>query len=275
MDLQPDQRPALWDDHVASYETVFEPLTSAFAAQAIDRLAIAVDDRVIDVGAGCGAATLMLAGRGARVLSVDASLRMARRTRERLGAATAPPRGTGVAVMDGTRLAVADASMDAALSVLGVVLFPDAAAGMAEIARVVRPGGRAAVVTWTEPERYELMAELLAAVRSVIPDFPPPSSPPAQLRYRDPAVFRDLLGQAGLLDIVIERVSAPLVAPSSQWLAQRIAFAPGMAAMVGALGPRRDDVLDAFVHRLEISRGSGELRLQAVASIGVGRVGPR
>jgi SAM-dependent methyltransferase len=165
--------------------------------------------------------------------------------------------------------------MDAALSVLGVVLFPDAAAGMAEIARVVRPGGRAAVVTWTEPERYELMAELLAAVRSVIPDFPPPSSPPAQLRYRDPAVFGDLLDEAGLLDIVIERISAPLVAPSPRWLAQRIAFAPGMAAMVGALGPRRDAVLDTFVHRLETTRGSGKLRLQAVASIGVGRVGPR
>src|SRR5262249_34554083 len=191
---------ALWDDHVASYETVFEPLTGAFAAQAIDRLGVAADDRIIDVGAGCGAATLMLAERGARVLSVDASIGMARRTRERLGVSKVPTRGACVAVMDGTRLAVKDASMDAALSVLGVVLFPDAAAGMAEIARVVRPGGRAAVVTWTEPERYELMAELLAAVRSVIPDFPPPPSPPAQLRYRDPQAFRDFAGAARLPD---------------------------------------------------------------------------
>jgi hypothetical protein len=47
MDLQPDQRPALWDDHVSSYETVFEPLINAFAAPANERLAIATNDRVI------------------------------------------------------------------------------------------------------------------------------------------------------------------------------------------------------------------------------------
>jgi hypothetical protein len=34
-DLQPDQRPDLWDDHVYVYETVFEPFTAALAAHAI------------------------------------------------------------------------------------------------------------------------------------------------------------------------------------------------------------------------------------------------
>ena len=43
--------------------------------------------------------------------------------------------------MDGTALAIADATMAAALSVFGVVLFADAAAGMAEMTRVLRPGG--------------------------------------------------------------------------------------------------------------------------------------
>jgi SAM-dependent methyltransferase len=269
MDLQPDQRPALWDDHVSSYEAVFEPLTSAFAAQAIDRLGITTNERVIDIAAGCGAAAVMLADRGARVLAVDASVGMARRARERLGGLHDR---AGVAVMDGTRLAVADASLDAALSVFGVVLFAGASAGVAEMARVLRNGGRAAVVTWTEPERYELMAELLAAVRDVVPDFPPPPSPPAQLRYRDPEVFGNLLAQAGLRGIVIERASAALVACSPQWLADRMAFAPGMAALVGALGARRNDVLEAFVRRLEATQGSGPVRLEAVASIGIGRV---
>jgi protein-L-isoaspartate O-methyltransferase len=117
MDLQPDQRPALWDDHVSEYEAVFEPLTCAFAAAAIERLAIATNDRVVDVGAGCGGAALMLSRRGARVLAVDASWRMADRARARLDAATEgrPPRAA-VAVMDGMALAVADAAMDAALS---------------------------------------------------------------------------------------------------------------------------------------------------------------
>jgi SAM-dependent methyltransferase len=271
MDLQPDQRPALWDDHVSSYEAVFEPLTAAFAAPAIERLAIATNDRVVDIGAGCGAAALMLAERGARVLAVDASRRMAERTRARLalpGGATPPG---CVAVMDGMALAIADATMDAALSVLGVVLFADAAAGMAEMTRVLRPGGRAALVTWTEPESYELMADLMAAIRRVIPDFPPPPSVPAQLRYREEGTFRALLEQGGLRDVVIERATATLAAPSPHWLAERIAFAPGMAALVARLGSQRDAVLAAFVDRLEATRGRGPIALQAVASIGSGR----
>jgi hypothetical protein len=38
VELQPDQRPALLDDHIALYEEVFEPLTLAFAVTAIDHL---------------------------------------------------------------------------------------------------------------------------------------------------------------------------------------------------------------------------------------------
>ena len=84
VELQPDQRPALWDDHIALYEEVFEPLTLAFAATAIDRLRLAAGHRVIDIAAGCGGAALMLAARGADVLAVDASARMVERIRIRL-----------------------------------------------------------------------------------------------------------------------------------------------------------------------------------------------
>src|SRR5215470_17897360 len=109
MDLQPDQRASLWDDHVSAYERVFEPLTCVFAEAAIDRLRLAAGERVIDVGAGCGGADLIMARRGAQVLAVDASWRMAERASSRFAAEPAGrlPR-TNVAVMDGARLAVAN-----------------------------------------------------------------------------------------------------------------------------------------------------------------------
>jgi hypothetical protein len=50
-----------------------------------------------------------------------------------------------------------------------------------------------------------------------------------------------------------------------------MAFAPGMAAMVEALGPDRVPVLDAFVDALERDQGKGEVTLSAVAHIGIGR----
>jgi len=270
-ELQPDQSPALWDLHTAFYEEVFEPLTLAFAASAIDRLDVAAGDRMIDVAAGTGGAALILAARGAEVLAVDASARMVERIRTRLAArADLAPKVTAE-VMDGAALDVADASRDAALSVFGVVLFPDAVAGVAEIARVLKTGGRAAIVTWTEPENYQLMAELLAAIRTVIPDFPPPPRPPAQLRFADEASFRALLTGGGLHDVRIERVTGRLEVPGARWLADRLAFAPGMAALVAGLGERRKDVMAAFVERLEAAQGKGPIALAAVAFVCSGR----
>ena len=123
------------------------------------------------------------------------------------------------------------------LSVLGIILFPDAERGLAEMRRVVRPGGRVSVVTWTQPQNYELAAELRAAILSVWPD--QPQAPlPAQLRYREETDFKALFQAAGLGDPVIAIATAHLEAPSARWLSERIGFAPGMAAMMAGLGHR-------------------------------------
>ena len=49
-------------------------------------------------------------------------------------------------------LGLPDGSFDAAISVFGIILFPDADVGMRELARVLKPSARAAIVTWTETE---------------------------------------------------------------------------------------------------------------------------
>jgi SAM-dependent methyltransferase len=171
--------------------------------------------------------------------------------------------------MDGMALSLPAGSFDAAISVFGVILFPNADLGMREIARVLRPGGRAAIVTWTETERYELAARLLGAITAVRGPQPPPTSLPAQLRFRDEPAFRRLLADAGLVVGAIERIEERWLIPSARWIAERVAFAPGMSAMVGALGADRTAVLDAFVAALERDQGKGEVRLSAVAHIGV------
>ena len=45
-ELQPDQQPAQWDDHVAVYEQVLEPLTNVFAARTLDLLDFDRGDRL-------------------------------------------------------------------------------------------------------------------------------------------------------------------------------------------------------------------------------------
>jgi SAM-dependent methyltransferase len=267
-DLQPDQRPERWDDHVLVYERVFEPFTLGFAHAAINRLELGPESRVLDVGAGCGGAALELASSGMKVTAIDASPQMIQRATDR---ALMSGLAINSLVMDGQALTFADACFDAALSVFGVVLFPDAVRGLQEMRRVVRPGGRLAVVTWTEPQNYELAAALRAASLEVWPD--QPEGPlPAQLRYREVADFRALFSAAGLTPPRLDVVSSALKAPSARWLAERIEFAPGMAAMIGALGERRDAVLAQFVRNLEVRHGTGELSLGGVGFVGIASV---
>src|SRR3954465_10566133 len=143
-DLQPDQQPTRWDDHVLLHETVFEPLTNAFAARALDALGVGPGLFCLDVGAGSGGAALLAARRGASVLAIDASTRMAQRMAAR--ARSADLGCVHTAVMDGRVLALANASIDRALAVFGVILFSDPVGALREIGRVLKRGGRVAVV---------------------------------------------------------------------------------------------------------------------------------
>jgi ubiquinone/menaquinone biosynthesis C-methylase UbiE len=221
---QPDQSPERWDDHVLLYEEVFEPLSVAFARRAIARLELRPGARVLDVAAGPGGAALALAGSGASVTAIDGSVGMVNRIRRRAGAAGSPVEALA---MDGSHLAFADGTFDAALSVFGVILFPDAARGLAEMRRVVRPGGPVAVVTWTQPHRYELAAALREAILSLGSEPPGTGSLPAQLRFTAPEAFESLFAEAGVRTVEIETAEAELGAPSARWLAERIRFAPG------------------------------------------------
>jgi ubiquinone/menaquinone biosynthesis C-methylase UbiE len=265
---QPDQEPLRWDDHVDLYEAVFEPFTLQFAQAAIATLGLAAGQSVLDVGAGCGGAALALAEQGLRVTATDASARMVERISTR-----AAERGLAIAarVMDGQDLALHDATFDAALSVLGIILFPHAESALAEMRRVVRPGGRVALVTWTQPHNYELATELRAASQAIWPE-QPPAPLPAQLRYREEADFRALFSAAGLAAPLITAMTARLRAPSARWLSERIGFAPGMAAMMAGLGERAPAALERFVGNLEKRLGYGPIGLSGVAFIGTARV---
>jgi ubiquinone/menaquinone biosynthesis C-methylase UbiE len=263
-DLEPDQQPLRWDDHVALYEDVFEPLTQRFSGAAIKALAPEPHARVLDSAAGAGGAALELARCGHRVTAIDASSAMVARTKQRASA-------TGLVIealtMDGQNLAFPDASFDAALSVLGVILFPDAVRGLSELRRVVRSGGRIALVTWTAPEAYELVGELRAAALAVLGSLP--ARPlPAQLRFKEKADFQELFAAAGLPTAEISEVTADLVAPSPAWLAERLAFAPGMATLLEGFGAARAEVIEAFRKRLETLRGGGRISLAARAHVG-------
>jgi ubiquinone/menaquinone biosynthesis C-methylase UbiE len=104
------------------------------------------DERVLDVAAGNGNATLAAARRGAKVVSTDYVESLLLRGADR---ARAEHLAVDFKAADAEDLPFGDASFDAVVSTFGVMFTPDHARAAAEMARVCRPGGRIGMANWT------------------------------------------------------------------------------------------------------------------------------
>jgi ubiquinone/menaquinone biosynthesis C-methylase UbiE len=134
---------------------------------------IRCDEKVLDVAAGNGNATLAAARRGAQVTSTDYVPALLERGAER---AHAERLEVTFEVADVEALPYADASFDAVLSTFGVMFAPDHARSAAEMARVCRAGGRIGLANWT-PEGF--IGQLFKVLGKQLP--PPAGAQPPSL----------------------------------------------------------------------------------------------
>ena len=111
----------------------------------IDLLEVGAGDRVLDVGCGPGLAVAYAAASKSRAVGVDASPTMVRHAGRRNRAAI---RGGRVEIhrADATRLPFADASFTKVGSLNSLQFWAHPDQGLAELHRVLEPGGRVAVV---------------------------------------------------------------------------------------------------------------------------------
>ena len=129
-------------------------------------------DRVLDVAAGNGNATLAAARRFASVTSTDyvpALLERGRRRAEAEGFDT-----IRFEVADAEALPYADASFDVVLSTFGVMFAPDHERAASELLRVCKPGGRIGLASWT-PSGF--LGDLFRIIGHYIPPTPGLRSP--------------------------------------------------------------------------------------------------
>ena len=108
------------------------------------------DERVLDVAAGNGNATLAAARRGAKVISTDYVAALLERGAQR---AQAEHLDVDFKEADAEALPFLDASFDVVVSTFGVMFSPDQAKAASELARVCRPQGRIGLANWT-PEGF-------------------------------------------------------------------------------------------------------------------------
>ena len=145
------------------------------------------DERVLDVAAGNGNATLAAARRGCIVTSTDYVGGLLERGAER---ARAERLEVNFQIADVEALPFADASFDAVVSTFGVMFAPDHATAAAEMARVVRPGGRIGMSNWTPDSLIGRMFKVLG--RHV----PPPAGVQPPSLWGTEAHLRTLFGDA-------------------------------------------------------------------------------
>jgi ubiquinone/menaquinone biosynthesis C-methylase UbiE len=131
------------------------------------------DERVLDVAAGNGNATLAAARRGCKVTSTDYVPTLLDR-----GADRARAEGFDVKfqVADAEALQFDDASFDAVVSTFGVMFSPNHAKAAYEMSRVCRPGGRIGLANWT-PEGF--IGQMFKVLGRHLP--PPPGLQPPSL----------------------------------------------------------------------------------------------
>jgi SAM-dependent methyltransferase len=133
-----------WQTVSAGYELHFERLTGQTAPATLDAAGVGPDMRVLDVCTGPGILATAVQERGATVVGLDFSDEFLALARRNVPGATFQ-RG------DAQALPFDDDSFDAVVCGYGVIHVPDPEKALSEIARVLRPGGRAAVSVWAAP----------------------------------------------------------------------------------------------------------------------------
>ncbi len=187
---------------------LFTPLatfTTPAAASLVDFAEIRSGESVLDVACGTGVVAVTAARRGARVRGLDLSpalLEDARRNAAVIGADIEFLEG------DVEALPYADASFDVVLSQFGHMFAPRPEIAIAEMLRVLKPGGRIAFSTWP-PEL--MIGRMFVLTGTYLPPPPGVAPPPA---WGDPNVVRQRLGEA-VRDLRFQRdeMSIPALSP--------------------------------------------------------------
>jgi SAM-dependent methyltransferase len=178
---------------------IFQPMTKVtlWAAK------LNQGERVLDVACGTGIVTLQLpplVGTKGRVVGLDINPAMLAVASSQ----TLPEAGPGIEWMQGNGVALPlpDGSFDAVICQHGLQFFPDRAAGVAEMKRVLASSGRAIVACWKGLDHQTFFATLMRSIARHLNVTESDAAAPFTLGDAD--VLRGLLEDAGFSRVDIQ-----------------------------------------------------------------------
>lgn len=148
-----------WQTNSAGYDRHFGPITRQAVEPTLDAAGVGPGMRVLDVCTGPGILAEAALARGAEAVGLDFAPAWVAAARGRV-------RGAEFIEGDAQALPFPDAAFDAVVCGFGIIHLPDPAAALAEMRRVLRPGGRAAVSLWAAPAPDNGLGVFFAAVRA-------------------------------------------------------------------------------------------------------------
>ena len=196
------------------------PLRASLQAALLEAAALAPGEHVLDLAAGPG----LLARNAARqvlpdgwVLASDIAEGMLAEGQRRAAAEGLPD--LLAAACDAEHLAFGDGSFDVALIGLGLFIFPEPGKALAELRRVLRPGGRLALSVWGPREAVPLIARAQDCIARLLPA--PKVARPSVFRLGEADALATLLGEAGFTDVHLtpHRLSCRFDSADAYWQA--------------------------------------------------------
>ena len=254
-----------WDLVAVNYAAESLPYFEAFSREALRLAALPPKARVADIAAGPGTLSLLAAADGATVSAIDLSEKMVGELRARMAAAGLAD-AVDVQVGDGQQLPFETGAYDGAFSMFGLMFFPDRAAGLREMKRVLKPGGRGVISSWIPFDGP--FGVLFNAASEIIPGLPSGGS----FALADEDSVRREMTDAGFTNVVVHRVAQELKAEYFDrfWNAMERTNAP-LVLIKHRVGPERWQTLGPKIReRVGATLGDGPLTIGRGAFIGIG-----
>jgi ubiquinone/menaquinone biosynthesis C-methylase UbiE len=249
-----------------AYERMMGRWSRVVGETFLDWLALPANLRVLDVGCGNGAFTEVLIARcsPAEVTAIDPSEGQLSYARTRPGTRLAQFR-----LGDAQALPFPDRNFDAATMALVITFVSDPAKAVAEMARVVRPGGLVATYMWDIAGGGIPVAPVQAAMESI--GFAAPSRPGAAASKRD--VMQSLWENAGLQTIETRVIRIPVAFANFDdfWDSNTVPVGPGGQAISALSASDKERLKSRLRQQLPIG-ADGRIAYEGVANAVKGRV---